>query len=241
MSKKEKLWHQRMVAALNSRQLVASCLFNQENPAEAESDADESERRAEQEGEAIRGTVLGGENGRPSMELGRARDLHDALHVRLAAAGARPLDVVDAVALEYLGKVLDCSPTAERTVTIAAKFESGTITYQGRFEALRHRLMLGVAIPGDVWGDGWPRNLSTQGVAFENIVFERTPAGDSDLQTVRVTGDVRFNIVAFESDDETDVPLVLEHARVAIDPAQAPAPVQRVGLKEPRILHQALR
>jgi hypothetical protein len=240
MSKKEKLWHQRMVAALNSRQLVASCLFNQENPVEDEHDEYENERRAEQEREAIRSTQLGGENGSASLELGRALDLHDALRARLAAAGTQPLDIVDAVALEYLGQVLGCSPIAERTVAIAAKFESGTITFQGRFEALRHRLKLGVSIP-DTWGLSLPHNLSMQGVTFENIVFERTSPGDTDLQTARVSGEVRFTFVAFESDAETDVAHLLEHTRVAIDPAQAPAPVQRVGLKDPRILHQALR
>ena len=71
--------------------------------------------------------------------------------------------------------------------------------------------------------------------------LKRSPAGDTDLQTTRMSGDVRFTLVMFETDEETDVAHLLEHARVAIDPAQAPAPVQRVGLMNPRILHDAVR
>jgi len=245
MSRKEQAWHARMGTALNSRHLVASCLWNQENPIDEDADEYDRERHAAEESLNIQSTELNAEGTNPSMTLGRAIDLHAALGVRLAnsgIAGEAPLDIVDAAALEYLGNVLGISPIAERRLVVAGKFESGTITYQGSFERLRTRLKLGISMVNG-WGEHWPAHqnrIKVLDVKAQNVRFTGTPAGDMDLQTTRVSGDIEFTFVVLEEDEATDKEQLLSQVRVAIDPAQAPAPVQRVGLKDAVVISEEL-
>jgi hypothetical protein len=243
MSRKEHLWHERMGPALNSRYLVASCLYNQEHPVDPDADPDDYEQvlRREEADAEVRDTELNPQGPGPTMTLGRAMDLHAALKERIVAAGKAPLDIVDAVGLEYLGKVLGVSATAERRLGVAGKFESGTITYQGNFERLRSRLKLGISMVNG-WGEQWPtqNRITIQDVKVSNLTFSGTPAGDMDLQTTRVSGDIEFLFIILEDEEVTNPNALIEQVRVAIDPAQAPAPVQRVGLKDPVIISEEL-
>lgn len=245
MSKKELLWHERMAPALNSRYVVASCLYNQENPVDLDADPDDYEQvlRREEADAEIRDAELGADrqDPGPSISLGRAMDLHAALKERIVAAGRAPLDVIDSVALEYLGSVLGVSATAERKLVIAGKFESGTITYQGSFERLKSRLKLGISMVNG-WGEQWPTQtrITIHDVKVSGLQFKGMPAGDMDLQTTRVSGDIEFTFLVMEDEEVTNPQALLEQVRVAIDPAQAPAPVQRVGLKDPVVVSEEL-
>jgi len=244
MSKKEILWHQRIGTALDARIMAAGMLWCADNPNYDGDSEDEEElnRRAELEGHYARQEMLGEGTGAMPMSLGDAEKLHHALDMALRAADGKPLDIIEATSLRYLGHLLGCPSIGEYRFGVTAMFESGNITYTGTLENFRKRMSIGVSFqnPLDWLGGLNVKDLSLEVRQVRDITFDRGAEMDSDLKTVRVSGAVDFTVIIHSE----EVPTLTDASKfitVVLDPRQSPAPVQRMPMRYPLLTDEEVR
>lgn len=244
MSKKETLWHQRIGSALDARIMTAGMLWCAENPSyDGDSeDEDELNRRAELEGHYARQEMLGEGTGAMTISLGDAEDLHHALDMALRTVGDKPLGIIEATALRYLGHLLGCPSVGEYRFGVSAMFESGNITYTGTLENFRKRMAIGVSFQNPL---AWLGGLDVKDMAMEvrqvrDITFDRGAEMDSDLKTVRVSGTIDFTVI-IHSEEVPTLTDASKYITVVLDPRQSPAPVQRMPMRCPILTDEEVR
>lgn len=244
MSIKQQLWHTRMGAVLESHRLAAKLEWEASNEVDIADGFENSDYRAQAFDTNFRMQTLRESLPEAAMDYGVAEELHAALAERIAAAGPAPLGIIEETALARLGMALECSPIAEYLYNYQGSFESGNITFTGPFERLRQRLRVGVSLQENaawMFDTRFSGRVSLKDVNVSDLSYERAPAvSDMDLQLVRVSGIVRFTLVV-HSEEEPLIAELLEQVRVALDPSQAPAPVQRAPLQGAQLIGMQLR